>query len=143
VPTYGEKSRPRLLVQGYEENIRTALLEFVPTVELVNDLGEVRQDEWDALLTNKNLESVADHLYVVGVGSSSFGRCEAVTTSGARGAVPISWFGYSRATELEVPNELPLPLSRLVHEILLPSAQASNKLQYLDHALIGRLQERN
>jgi hypothetical protein len=119
VPTYGEKSRPRLLVQGYEENIRTALLEFVPTVELVNDLGEVRQDEWDALLTNKNLESVADHLYVVGVGSSSFGRCEAVTTSGARGAVPISWFGYSRATELEVPNELPLPLSRLVHEILL------------------------
>lgn len=51
--------RPRMLIRGFDDRDRDELLprlrELVPTARLISSLREVRQAEWDILVTNKSL----------------------------------------------------------------------------------------
>lgn len=134
----GEKPRPRVLIMGLDSrpDLVAAVRQLAPTVEEVESLHAVRQQEWDCLVTDERWAGhsswgyrswAAEHLSVFYVedpardtGTIELGAIEfkgdvvGVAVTPQRGKV-INEFR-------QIPSDLADALKRLVHESLLPVA---------------------
>ena len=119
-----EQPRPRCLVQGtFERTTLEGLAEVFPTIRYVSSLSEVRQEEWDILVTADGLESVADHLFVVAVGDVSLDRSDAEPRDSLVRQRHYRWGRQARpitvATEFAIPPAAD-GYARLIESDLLP-----------------------
>ena len=143
---FGRQPSPRALIQGFDDQDETAdaVAGLFPTTRKIDSLEEVRQGEYDILITNDfPWPDPEPHLFVVAVGGSYFGEVEPPDPLLPQmgGTYPESrpsvyQAGHSKATEFEVPDDLPPPLKRVVHADLLPVCKERRSedepLPYLD-----------
>lgn len=121
--------RPRVLVHGFDDDVVSRIGEFVPTVRvLVEGLDEVRQEEWDALITRSDLTGAAEHLFAV---VQAPGQISGYWT--AEAIAPGLWIRLYTghvAEELLRYKDLPDRVAQLTHEILEPIAKARDSHTY-------------
>jgi len=68
----GASPRPRALLAGLSSDEAESVASTFPTTRIVNEVAEVRQDEWDVLLTRGGLDwRTATHLYVMCLASAA------------------------------------------------------------------------
>jgi hypothetical protein len=132
VQTFGAKPRPRILV--WADNAADELIPFVESIAAtvrvlisVEDIANVRQQEWDAVVVLGDPPPVGafnSSLMAIQFGPGK--RILQYSTSSAR-AVGVHLEGFSVATEFIIPDTTPA-ISRLVSRSLLPyvQSQASN-----------------
>lgn len=133
----GRQPSPRALLYGFdeehEESEMAALAALFPTVRQIDSLSEVREEEYDILITKGRPVRAKSHLFVVAVAGDDVGKIEPPAAQGS----PIEaedWRmatvrrkGDSKAAEFEVPPELPKRLKALVYADLLPLFQRRNE----------------
>jgi hypothetical protein len=120
----GEKPRPRALILGFDAETTSKLEALFPTAREVSSVTEVRQAEWDLLVTRGGVqEDTWGHLYVVGIGGDRYGQPSDLQDEGLWSASEIVRFDKTLATVFAIPGDLPQSVARLVKEDLLPSAQ--------------------
>jgi hypothetical protein len=144
----GAKPRPRALIQGFEDASAEKIAALFPTSRRVVSLEEVRQAEWDLLVSNADSPlsqgRLAPHMYAVAFGVEQKFRVEL----GNLPIVPIprtvGYFNTSVASEFDVPDDLPTNIGLLVVRDLLPFVQGRLKNDCLAfaHSAISRGQHR-
>ncbi|MFL5354425.1 MAG: hypothetical protein ACJ8AN_17385 [Archangium sp.] len=114
---------------GFDDKDIEPLKMFFPTTKKISNLNEVRQSEWDVLITKGAFVSPEQHLFVL-----SFGRAniENIQSSGIPDAYSVSgMYGKvedgSLATEFIIPDDLPPDLARLVMNELVPKLNDEDK----------------
>jgi len=118
---------PRALIRGFDRETQARLAELFPTARVIDDPNDVRQTEWDLLVTDQTLGTVIDpSLYVVAIGAYDCGEYRRSgipigLLAGARFFVAATLTGGSHATEFRVPDDLDDEVERLVHADLLPT----------------------
>jgi hypothetical protein len=124
---YGEKPRPRILFLGAVEDAEVLEDSFrsvfgVRTIRVIENLAEVHQPEWDAVISTESVPvDASEHLFFITFGSVSSGRPDQID-EGLWPLSRVSYFGKSLASELLVPAGLPRQIARLVRSDLLPYA---------------------
>lgn len=88
----------------------------------VNQVNEVRGDEWDMLVTTDDWVAAPDHMYIVSVGGQWFGSYNAKVGGGWRNAEVVAE-RMSNATEFAIPEGLEAEVARLVEQRLLPAVR--------------------
>lgn len=126
MPTIGIKPQPRALFQGLSDGEVDELSGLFPTSRVINHLDEVRQAEWDVLITKNGCWPEA-HVFTL-----SFGARRVVDVDGGYGADEgyswaLDYSGYSKATEFVFPDDLPAGLARLIETDLLPKVKQREK----------------
>ena len=125
VPTvYGERPRPRALFLHVEDPVAQELEAILPTSQRINGLHEVRQTEWDLLITSSQIGRASAHLYVIGFGSTELGR-PCVDSSMSKTNSTVGFVASTIATELVVPDNLPKEIEQLVKSDILKTASSS------------------
>ncbi|GAB2615294.1 hypothetical protein [Kribbella endophytica] len=126
------RPRPRVLVQGFGGDVVDRLREFLPTVRAIDYLGDVRQEEWDALVTRSGIEAASPHLFVLvqapdSSTRSSSGNWNVDLTqddSATKGwFVHVSYQDRHMAEELMRHRDLPQRIERLSRDVLEPIAR--------------------
>jgi hypothetical protein len=146
----GRKPRPRALIQlGPFDNVDLEAIEGLPTVQEINGLSEVRQEEWDALITTLPLGGVRSHVYVMGFGCHStspdaafgFGYYEGMPSYATERSNPghVDWTGVSQSQEFIIPEGLPPAIENMVLTGLLPVVRKRSSHKWLYP--VGRLDE--
>jgi len=94
----------------------------------VDSAADVRQAEWDAIVTRQERVSrdTESHLYVLAVGSTYLGRSTETKWDNYT-ASQISRLGGSLARELQLPMGLPIEVERAVLADLLPKARSRQR----------------
>lgn len=129
--TINQSERPRLLIYGFDDDdeLVERLLALVPTARRINGFWEVRQMEWDVLVTDRSLTystsfrsyHAEPHLCVIYCHQAgTFGRV--VEKNEWRHPIQ-SWRGHV-AQELIRIRGLPDGIAHLVHEQLEPVLKA-------------------
>lgn len=136
-----QSPRPRLLVKGFAEQdeLVQQLLELAPTSRKINWLHEVRQEEWDVIISDEGLGDegegyrlptpLSPHIFAIYVGSILNGFYNKVENS-------PQWRGLIAARcnhicqELQRVRGLPDGVSALVHEEFEPNALARESHGY-------------
>jgi hypothetical protein len=138
MPIVGRRPQPRGLILGFDELTAAALGAAFPTSQVVGSPSEVRQEEWDVLVTNDTtLNSVQGHLYVLAIGTSWLGQpAEGLTYANSQ----ITRGIQSIAREFEFPEDLPDGVKALVESDLLPAAFARGTHDCLVESVPGFLQ---
>ncbi|MFE2513934.1 hypothetical protein ACFXG9_00860 [Streptomyces mirabilis] len=124
MPEYlGELPHPRILIHGFEEEstLVSHVQKIAPTVRLIqsNELFQIRQQEWDALITRGAITGQRDSLCVFQVGGSPVG-----STHGENGdQISVLAKFKSNATHFILPTALNSDIRSLVRDKLVPHIQ--------------------
>ncbi|MFI8425080.1 hypothetical protein [Streptomyces sp. NPDC085479] len=121
--------RPRMLILGFgdEPELVKSLLKLCPTVKYIESMGQVRQAEWDLLVTDRELADVTSsgtwlrvdpHLSVIYRASNKAFR-DYVEARGNWSSRIVSRSGMV-SREIRRVRGLPDRIERLVHESLEP-----------------------
>lgn len=104
------------------------LSSFVPTLRRITDLSEVRQAEYDALLTDDSVpQALEPHLFVLAIGR--VGLSHPVVRTGMQSEAGELGARFTVITsEFAVPDDLPATVERLVTTDLLPTLAAQAEL---------------
>lgn len=122
---YGARPRPRAIGLGLYAGDLTALATVFPTLQTIDSLTQVRQLEYDVLVTREDLKGAADHLFVLALGSTDLGRSGESYDVYPYGNSQIGFFGGTMAREFVVPEDLAAPIRRVIVDDLLPKALAT------------------
>ncbi len=133
---FNEQPRPRCLLLGtLDDGAITDLRSVFPTLRKISDLGEVRQAEWDVLVTGEGFTDLDPHLFVVAFGEGSLGAGTADAIGSIQRRRHHFWGTQGRpisvATHFASPAGTPARYARLVESDLLPRAIAET-----DHSCI-------
>ncbi len=136
--TIGEEPKPRVLFSWEgpaAEQVAAVLDLHAPTVRVIDDLLEIRQDDYDVLVTNRlsnmlvtrraRFKGVEPHLFVVSVAPPD----EKGSTAGAADQCGqslnfygIRWETGYRSRAVDLPAELPSAATDLINDDLVPAA---------------------
>jgi hypothetical protein len=119
---FGEKARPRALIWGFDDETAEEIAEVFPTWRRVSFPQEVRQEEWDVLITDQSLSGCSEELYGVGFGCESFGSL-VMNAEGNRVWYEVEYRGVTLASHFAIPSTLDPAISALVQRELLPLVQ--------------------
>jgi hypothetical protein len=122
MPIINEKPRPRALFMGFESDEVESLKKFFPTTKVIRELGEVRQAEWDVLLTKFGVIDPAPHMYILSFGADKIGNLMQVQEP-AENLILAAVYddrNTSVATEFVIPEELDLGIVRILERDVLP-----------------------
>ncbi len=115
------RPRPRLLVQGFDDEVVERIREFVPSVRVIDQYpSEVRQSEWDAIVTRSSMTHTARHMFGLVV-VPEFESQWIVESLGDGKSLRVDRDEVSEEL-LRYPG-LPDRLARLTHEVLEPLAK--------------------
>ncbi|WP_208638872.1 hypothetical protein [Kitasatospora albolonga] len=119
---FGHLPQPRILIHGFtqDEEIVQHIRKIVPTVRLATsvDIGDIRQEEWDAVVTKGGEISLLSHLNVFRVGGSYIGKAGAGTST-----VWVNANWTTNATHFVLPDDCPAEVRSLSRNDLLPKVQ--------------------
>ena len=130
-------SRPRLLVRGFDDEptLVEALLALGPTSKKIASLREIRQAEWDVLVTDRQLHEpaqdfgeqvgLADHICVVYRAAPQESYAVIESRDDWTGRIRLGGRHISR--ELHRIPDLPQRIADLTHEQLEPVAKERNE----------------
>jgi len=125
MPILNEKPRPRALFIGFEPDEVESLKKFFPTTKTIRDLDEVRQAEWDILLTKVGVIEPAPHMYILSFGADKIGnlmQTQAPAENLALAAV-YDEQNSSMATEFVIPEDLDSGIVRALERDVLPKTK--------------------
>jgi hypothetical protein len=130
MPTFGEQQHPCVLFRGFDvdDPQYQAMSRLVPTAQLMPEKGwgGVRPAEWD-IIVSKGPELDADlHMHVLALGCARLGR-----TWNYHLATVVDYEGLQPSKRMEVPDDLPGRLRRLITSELIPGLQALPERPYL------------
>jgi hypothetical protein len=138
MPVIGERPRPRALFLGFEAKEIEPFKEFFPTTQVIDSLDEVREAEWDVLVSRNAFVWPEPHLYVLSFGEN--GRVSDIEYADLPRHAQLAAGTYDDtrlpATEYVIPDDLPPDLSALVMNDLVPRL---NKEQRHDCLGVGLL----
>ncbi|GAA1366062.1 hypothetical protein GCM10009661_18140 [Catellatospora chokoriensis] len=112
-----------MLIRGFyeEPELVASISELAPTFQVIEDFGEVRQEEWDMVVTDQNITDCKPHLFVIYFGGLQERELVDTGYSWANNVVCETGFvsrEYARVTGLSE------AISALVHEQLEPVLKA-------------------
>lgn len=121
--------RPRLLVWGLEErkSIVESMLALAPTSKYIRNISEVRQLEWDVLVTDKCITDAQAHLFVLYIAPESAEMVRVDDLNEPPGRVwndALKFGQISVAQELKRIRKLPERVAELSKEQLEPIVKA-------------------
>jgi hypothetical protein len=121
----GRKPSPRALVYGFEgrDEVADAVAGLFPTARRIGSADEVRQDEYDVVVTDLSLAQFDDRLFAICFGSTNVGRYS-IAVEGYVHTNRLEFQGTSIASEFIVPADLPPELLELVERQLVPLARS-------------------
>jgi hypothetical protein len=134
----GQQPKPRALIFGFDDPMAERIGSVFPTWRSINRFDDVEQKEWDVVITTLAAELAEPHLYVIGLGCESYPMVPAGTIPDSFGwfhsptqpeesskatNTYVRWAEYSKATMLELPENLPAGIDRLVGAELVPLAR--------------------
>jgi hypothetical protein len=140
--TFGEELHPRVLFTGFEsENDLQyqAMSRLVPTARLMPERGllEVRAAEWDIVVSKAAPVDARPHMHVLALG------CSRVGTVSIRGAPTVVEYQGRRSSQIiDVPDDLPDGLRRLIMTDLLPYLRSRSFRPYLRLRSVGPVKSR-
>ncbi|WP_156094409.1 hypothetical protein [Lentzea aerocolonigenes] len=125
-----QNPRPRVLIMGFTDekftNLKESLASVAPTVRRINRIWEVRESEWDVLITNIPLtvklnnphgyRTAASHLFVIYFYSGGVDQFGIETRRNWKGRISVD--SYHICEELRRVKGLPDAVSELTHENL-------------------------
>lgn len=118
---FGERERPRVLVQGLNENsFRRLSASLQGTWRIVETLDEVRAEEWDVLVSDDERIQAPKHLYVVSLGANSIAQFPRVVEAQRTAYFTLEYAGETIAEEFRIPDGLDPRITMLVERLLLP-----------------------
>ena len=127
----GRNPSPRILIRGFTEEAAAGLAAIAPTVGRVDHPDEVRQEEWDLLVTDRNVpRDLSKALFVLTIGADEQGFPDDLTDLNGQ----TSYVAHNRmtlATEFVVEPGLPPAIDALVRRSLVPTAQLLAKKRLL------------
>jgi hypothetical protein len=135
--TFGQESHPRVLFTGFdsENDLQyQAMSRLVPTASLMPDRGllEVRGAEWDIVVSKAASVDARRHMHVLALG------CSRVGTVSIRGApTVVEYQGRQPSPIMEVPDDLPGGLQRLIVSELIPYLRSLSFRPYLRLRSVG------
>ncbi|MFF7492274.1 hypothetical protein [Streptomyces rubiginosohelvolus] len=116
--TFGQLPRPRILILGFEpdEDVVDHIKRIAPTVRLITkeDVYNIRQEEWDAVVTRGRNITPKSHLNVFQVGGEYIGQADGSSVS-------ADW--VTSATYFVLPDDCPPEVRALSRSNLLPAIQ--------------------
>ncbi|WDG30746.1 hypothetical protein N7925_21650 [Streptomyces sp. CA-278952] len=119
---FGHLPRPRILIHGFtqDEEIVEHIKKIAPTVRLIDsdDIYNIRQKEWDAVVTKGGTLSLRSHLNIFQIGGDHVGTMK---TSSASVSVNADW--TTKATHFVLPDDCPSEVRSLSRNDLLPMVQ--------------------
>ena len=136
---FGRQPSPRVLVQGFTEDIAQRLGARFPTVRVVGELQEVRHAEWDLLITSATNVHADAELFVISIGSHRFGSFRSAAIPPMEKAVlDLVSIDATKAREFVIPADVEPEVARLAQEDLLPCIAArTNRYVHFLHRSTG------
>jgi hypothetical protein len=134
---FGEESHPRVLFTGFdsENDLQyQAMSRLVPTASLMPERRrlEVRAAEWDIVVSKAASVDARRHMHVLALG------CSRVGTVSIRGApTVVEYQGRQPSQVMEVPDDLPDGLRRLIMSELIPYLRSRSFRPYLRLRSVG------
>ncbi len=150
----GEEAKPRVLLSWAgpdRKRVADVLALHAPTIRWIDRLHQVRQDDYDVLVTNRmgamladeasawSLKGAEEHLFVLSfapgeaLGSPDLGQADSCRV--ARQHFAISWATGYLSKSIEVPHNLLPVTTDLVNDDLVPIAQSRRSHAYFWPAL--------
>jgi hypothetical protein len=135
--TLGEELHPRVLFTGFDSENDLhyqAMSRLVPTACLMPERGllEVRAAEWDIVVSKAASVDVRRHMHVLALG------CSRVGTVSIHGApTVVEYQGRQPSQIMEVPDDLPDGLGRLIMSELIPYLRSRSFRPYLRLGSVG------
>jgi hypothetical protein len=130
MPRYGDQPRPRVLFQGFEADDPQyeAMARLVPTARLMPERGfaALRSTEWDIVVSKAASIDTRGHMHGLALGCE---RPGSVMVSSSM-ATQVVW-GSQPSAVMDVPDDLPDPIRRLVIGELIPYLQALTARPYM------------
>ena len=124
---YGANPRPRILVEGLEEDLSQSFDNRFPTVKVVQHRNDVDQSEYDVLVTRKSAEDSDRNIYPVVFGRPLPNSFVVDRVQDGNTQFVISWVGTTRGHELHVPATIPQPLQRFIQTRVIPIVQEQDE----------------
>jgi hypothetical protein len=145
----GEEAKPRVLVSWAgpdRQRVADVLALHAPTIRWIDRLHQIRQDDYDVLVTNRMATMLADeasdwsvkgaeeHLFVLSfapgqqLGSPGLGQADLCRVS--RQHCAIQWASGYLSKSIEVPHNLLPVTTDLVNDNLVPIAQSRRSHVY-------------
>jgi hypothetical protein len=121
---------PRVLILGFDDvaTLEEDLRKFAPTVSRIQSLEEVRQAEWDVLVTEEGLHGVEDSLCVVFIPPTDLAGITVDYRTSWDKQIEMSSGHISQ--ELKRVSPLPERIRRLAHEELEPTFKSRQSHEY-------------
>jgi hypothetical protein len=124
---FNDRERPRTLLWGLSPGLANNLKTVLPEAEVIGWAGAAFENDFDLLISsNRSLDGIAPHLFVVALGDGSLGRLPDGRAITRTSTIPT---GHSHqelcvAREFKAPDELPPEFDELVASDLVPQVKA-------------------